>query len=166
MTTCYYKTNAPAVLTAFRQGHADRLALQAQIDAFAARFSAKSGALREPGIFAGLRFGARPPSVHWRAPDFNGLQWLRNSPSKGATPEQRIDHAALLSEWRAHMPTHRVDDSPLYRALGYTSSLDFALSGLAMFVRGDWFYAATSKPMPAMAEILGSEYAAALAAKP
>lgn len=166
MTTCYYKTNNPAVLAAWATLHNDKCILQAQIDAFAQRFGATAGVQREPGHFAGLRFAQRPPAVHWRKPDFNGLQWLRNAASKGASAEQRAQHAVLLADWHAHFPTHRVDDRPLYRAIGYSSGLDFALSGLVMFVRGDWFYAATSKPMPELLEILGSEYAAAKALAP
>ncbi|TDB28428.1 hypothetical protein ATCM_12620 [Stenotrophomonas sp. ATCM1_4] len=157
----FYKTNAPAVLVAWEQESAQRVALQAAINAFSARFGGKGLMYADPARFAGIKFPTPAPRDLWRAPDRNGLQWPRSAPLKGATADTKAALKALNADWDQHVPRGSVDGNDVYEALGFSSSMDFLFEGLTLFVHEGFLYASTSKAMPALTEILGSEYEAA-----
>jgi hypothetical protein len=157
----FYKTDAQAVLAAWEEERIQKAALQADVDAFSARFGGKGLMYADPARFAGIKFPKAAPRDLWRAPDRNGLQWPRSAPLKGATAETKAALKALNAEWDQHVPRGSVDGNDVYEALGFSSSMDFMFEGLTLFVHDGFLYASTSKAMPAMTEILGSEYEAA-----
>lgn len=157
----FYKTNAPAVLAAWHEERHARAQLQAEIDAFAARFGGEGLMYAEPARLAGIKFTPAKPRDLWRAPDSNGLQMPRSAPLKGASQETKAELKALTAEWASHLPSRNIDSTAVYRALGFNSSMDFFIEGLTLFVHGGFLYASTRKAMPSMVEILGSEYDAA-----
>lgn len=157
----FYKTNAPAVLAAWKEEHAAREKLQAEVDAFAARFGGQGRLYADPARFAGLMFRPAKPRDLWRAPDTDGLQVPRSAPLKGATAETKELLKALQAEWLAHRPMGRVSRDPIYQTLGFTNSMDFMFEGLTLFVHDGFLYASTRKAIRSMTEILGSEYHAA-----
>ncbi|WP_153164361.1 hypothetical protein [Stenotrophomonas nematodicola] len=161
----YYKTNDPAVLTAWEQERAGKAELQAEIDAFAARFGGEGLMYADTARLAGIRFSPAKPRDLWRSPDHNGLQWPRSAPLKGATAETKAALKALQAEWNDHLPAREIDTNAVYRALGFSSSLDFLFEGLRLFRANGFVYASTKKAMPRMTEILGSEYELAKAAR-
>jgi hypothetical protein len=154
----FYKTKDPNVLAAWNEEHAARAKLQAEADAFAERFGGNGRLYADPARFAGLTFSPAKPRDLWRAPDHNGLQWPRSVPLRGATAETKEALKALQAEWLAHLPSGRVSREPIYRALGFSSSMDFLLEGLTLFVHDGILYASTRKTIRSMTEILGSEY--------
>ncbi len=157
----YFKTNAPGVLKAWHQEREAVAALRAEARTFAARFGGTECLYGDPARFAGLRFQPPAPRDLWRLPDRDGIQCPRSAPRRGATAETKEAHARLLAEWKANVPTARVDSNALYAALGVGWG-DFLLcGGLVMFEHGGWLYAKTGADMPCMTEILGSEYEAA-----
>ena len=157
----FYKTDAPAVLVAWEERRLQKVSLQAEIDSFAARFGGEGLMYSDPARFAGIKFIPAAPRDLWRAPDRNGLQWPRSAPLKGASAETKAALKALNAEWSQFVPIGRISDDGMYEALGFNSSMDFMFEGLTLFVHGGFLYASTSKAMPAMTEILGSEYEAA-----
>lgn len=161
----FYKTNDPAVLEAYEKERSDKALLQAEVDAFAHRFGGKGLVYADPARLAGIKFTPAKPRDLWRAPDGNGLQWPRSSPLKGATAETKAALKALQAEWNEHMPTRKIDTNAVIRALGFSSSCDFFFEGLTLFRHEGFVYASTSKAMPRMTEILGSEYEQAKAAR-
>lgn len=161
----FYKTNDPAVLEAYEKERADKALLQAEVDCFAARFGGKGLVYADPARLAGIKFTPAKSRDLWRAPDRNGLQWPRSSPLKGATPETKAALKALQAEWIEHLPTRKIDTNAVIRALGFGSSCDFFFEGLIFFRHDGFVYASTSKAMPRMTEILGSEYEHAKAAR-
>lgn len=160
----FYKTNDAAVLAAWNEEKQAKTQLQAEIDAFAARFGGEGLMYADPARLAGIKFTPAKPRDLWRAPDGNGLQVPRSAPLKGATPETKAALKALIAEWASHLPERKIDTNAVYRALGFSSSMDFFIEGLTLFVHGGFLYASTRKTMPAMTEILGSEYERADAA--
>lgn len=161
----FYKTNDPRVLAAFEQERAAKALFQGEVDAFAARFGGKGLMYADPARLAGIKFSPPKPRDLWRAPDSNGLQWPRSSPLKGAAAETKAALKALQAEWQQHLPTREIDTDAVYRALGFSSSCDFFFEGLTLFRSNGFVYASTSKVMPRMTEILGSEYEHAKAAR-
>lgn len=157
----FYKTDAPAVLAAWEERRLQKVELQREIDTFAARFGGDGLMYSNPARFAGIKFRPAASRDMWRAPDRNGLQWPRSAPLKGASAETKAALKALNADWSQHVPVGRINDDDLYKALGFSSSMDFLFEGLALFVHGGFLYASTSKAMPAMTEILGSEYESA-----
>lgn len=157
----FYKTDAPAVLVACEEERLQKAALQAEIDTFAARFGGEGLMYADPPRFAGIKFTPAAPRDLWRAPDRNGLQWPRSAPLKGASAETKAALKALNAEWSQFVPIGRLSDDGVYKALGYSSSMDFMFEGLTLFVHDGFLYASTRKAMPSMTEILGSEYEAA-----
>lgn len=157
----FYKTNAPAVMAAWEDDRAQRAALRAEIDAFAARFGGEGLMYSDPARFAGIKFTPTAPRDLWRAPERDGLQWPRSSPLKGASPETKAALKALNATWAEDAPAGCISSSLVYKALGFSSSLDFLFEGLTLFAHDGFLYASTRKAMPSMTEILGSEYEAA-----
>jgi len=161
----YYKTNDAAVLAAYEQERSDKELLQAEIEAFAARFGGKGLMYADPARLAGIKFSPARPRDLWRAPDSNGLQWPRSTPLKGATAETKAALKALQAEWQMHLPARDIDTNAVYRALGFSSSCDFLFEGLTLFRSNGFVYASTKKAMPRMKEVLGSEYELAKAVR-
>jgi hypothetical protein len=157
----FYKTNAPAVLAAWEEQHAQKVALKEKIDAFAGRFGGVGLTYADPARFAGLRFSPEAPRDLWITADRDGLQWPRRKPLKGASAETKAALKALNAEWEQFFPGERVSSDGLYQSLGFASSMDFMFEGLTLFVHDGFLYASTRKAMPAMTEILGSEFEAA-----
>lgn len=157
----FYKTNAPAVLAAWEEESAQKAALRAEIDTFAAKFGGEGFIYADPYRFAGIKFVSVAPRDLWRAPDRDGLQWPRSSPLKGASAETKAELKALNATWRDHAPTGSIRANRVHQALGFSSHLEFLFEGLTLFVYGGFLYASTRKAMPGMTEILGSEYEAA-----
>lgn len=160
----YYKTNDPKVLAAWEAEQAERKALQAKIDAFAARFGGQGKMYQDPAHFAGIIFTPAKPRDLWRHPDMYRLQVPRAKPLKGASTETKDALKALNAEWKEHYPTGTVDSDPFYQSLGCNSSMDFIFGGLTLFVHDGWVYLKAGIKMPKLTEILGSEFDAARAA--
>lgn len=159
----YFKTNSPAVMAAWAKDRDDRAALQAKIDAFASRFGGKGMMYSDPPRFAGIIFAQAKPRDLWRAPDRLSLQVPRSSPLKGASAETKAELKRLQAEWEEHRPTERLTDDGVYKALGFSSSMDFIWGGLTLFVYDGWLYAQSGTAMPQLTEIVGSEFEAARA---
>lgn len=159
----YYKTNDPAVLTAWEKYTADRKALQAKVDAFSARFRGEGLLYRHPASFAGIKFPNYTVSkALWRNPDSNGLQRPRKNPLPGAGAETKRALKALNADWDENAPKDSISMHPVFQAMGHCNSLDFIIGGISLFVHDGWLYAETgSVKTPKLTEILGSEWEAA-----
>lgn len=155
----YYKTNDPAVLAAWEADRQARVDFKKKVDSFAAYFGGEGMIYSNPVRFAGIKFKGDLPKELWCARDSNGLQRPRMTAPKGASMEQKKAIKHMRDHWMKHVPKDVLRDDDLYKALGHSNSLDFLFGGLTMFLHDGWVYAKTgSVAMPALTEIMGSEY--------
>jgi hypothetical protein len=110
--------------------------------------------------FMGLRFDHEKRDALWTKKDQQtGFQRPRANPPRGATPEQKGEHKALVKKWTAEMPKAEVPRDKLLKLIGTDWSAAI-FSPVSLIHRDDALYIATSAPldMSVVTEILASEF--------
>lgn len=167
----YFKTNNPAVLTAYNEFRSAHTKLKKQAELFAEQFDAEPVILADSDsiYFAGLKF-KNPSQVNfdiWRKPDrtFKSCS-LRVKPlNKHATEEFNITqkkwndlYQVFFKDFEGqYRPT--VNKEPFYNSLGVNSG-DLFFSSLQAFLHDGNVYINTGLSIK-FVEIVGSEYEAA-----
>jgi hypothetical protein len=168
MTKKYYKTSAPAVLTALAERNEKLTALRLRGEAFQKHFGAKNlvvSSSTEGYRIRGLQFDPPKDRRLWTVPDHEHLDMQRPRQSiTKATPDEKAELARLKAEWKEHFPTGDVPFEPVLTAMGTTWVALIFGAGFHMHERDGAVYVATAAKLnDLMVEILASEYEAATA---
>lgn len=162
----FFKTNKEEVIAAFNKFTADRIALRAASDAFAAEYDAEAVILGDATsvYFGGINFKNNSVVNRevWRKPDRQfKTSSLRVKPTK---KEFQSEFDAELERWKAlkekYFPNGTtVKKTNFYKTLGFDWG-DLFFSSFACFEYQGYLYIETSLSRVAenAIEILGSEY--------
>lgn len=162
----YYKTNDPTALATIAAVHKAFGQLQDKAAIFKATIGAKrciSGQGATSISIDGFVFDPEKNSKLWTKPDRKTMAQSPRQKVTGLTPEEKIEHKALLQLWKDGYPCQRVDIRPIYEAIGSDWG-NCLINGIAYFSGSDgFFYASTGAKLGAhMVEIVQSEYQSAM----
>lgn len=165
----FFKTNKVEAVSAFNKFNADRIALRAASDAFAAEYDAEAVVLGDSTrvYFGGINFknNSAVNREIWRKPDRKfKTSDLRVKPTK---KEFQSEFDAEIKKWKAlkakYFPNgSEVKKRDFYKTLGFDWG-DMFFNSFACFEHNSFLYIDSSISTVAehATEILGSEYQAA-----
>lgn len=167
----YYKTNSPKVLQAWADYIAQADALQAEANAFAARYPGAKPLISTTMLsgrrFYGLAFDPPMPDILWTKPNYKAgrEQSPRRAPAgvKGEERKKLVEELKVIrDDYKAHMPKIEAPLDPFLATFGLSGSAMF-FSRYKQFFGADGFIyiETTALPSGELTEILGSEFAAA-----
>ncbi|HBO3317857.1 TPA: hypothetical protein L4R52_002082 [Pseudomonas aeruginosa] len=167
----YYKTNSPKVLQGWADYVAQADALQAEADAFAARYPGAKPLISTSVLsgrrFYGLAFDPPMPDTLWTKPNYKAgrEQSPRRAPA-GVKGEERKRLAEELKvirdDYNAHKPKIDAPLDPFLETLGLSGGALFFSRYKQFFGADGFIYIETNaQPSGELTEILGSEFAAA-----
>jgi len=126
MSSYFYKTTAPTVLSAIQAWEAKRAEFDAKRIALKDFFGGPGSPMSSGGdsYVGGVKISdSRDLDVYWCRPDDYGYRSLRTAPKpeKGASKEVRaaykIEHARLVELWQQHCPA-RISRDEVWKAIG------------------------------------------------
>lgn len=161
----YYKTNDPSALATIAAVNEAFAKLQDIAAAFKGEIGAKGYVISNGATsiqIDGFVFEPMKDTKIWTKPDKNTKAQAPRQKATGLTPEEKVEHKALLKLWKESYPRQRVDICPIYEAIGSDWGTCL-INGIAYFSGSDgFFYASTSAQLGAhMVEIVESEYRSA-----